>query len=389
MQFANRVHINLMPTELFVRRPLLWMQMAAKKRATITCSPNFGYRHFLKVLGDRRLEGVDLSRMRADLQRRRADLGRAVQRVHARLAHTGLKRSAMYPVYGLAEASPRGRVPAARLRIPLDPRQSPQARRVGCAIEINPAEPRDAHRADVRRAGRAEHGTAHRGRGARRAGRRTGRPHPDPRANVTRGYFGDAGGDRRAPSAPTGWLDTGDLGVMHEGALYIAGRSQGNHLHQRPELLSLRSGEHRAARPRAGTRTRWSRPASRNPARRARSSWCSCSTGQPAGISADGRRGGASDQRAHGHRGRAGRPRQAHPEDHQRQGAAAPARAVATRTASSTPTRGTRRVARAHGAARRSRVRSSKGGCRRSARRRCRAGASRSTTTYSRSAPAP
>jgi acyl-CoA synthetase (AMP-forming)/AMP-acid ligase II len=64
MQFANRVHINLMPTELFVRRPLLWLQIASKKRVTITCSPNFGYRHFLKVLGDRRLEDVDLSSIR-------------------------------------------------------------------------------------------------------------------------------------------------------------------------------------------------------------------------------------------------------------------------------------------------------------------------------------
>jgi iturin family lipopeptide synthetase A len=82
MQFANRVHINLMPTELFVRRPLLWLQTASKKRATITCSPNFGYRHFLKVLGDRKLEGVDLSSIAADLQRRGADFGRAVQRIH-------------------------------------------------------------------------------------------------------------------------------------------------------------------------------------------------------------------------------------------------------------------------------------------------------------------
>ena len=64
MQFANRVHINLMPTELFVRRPLLWLQVAAKKRATITCSPNFGYRHFLKVLGERRPPGLDLSSLR-------------------------------------------------------------------------------------------------------------------------------------------------------------------------------------------------------------------------------------------------------------------------------------------------------------------------------------
>ena len=83
VQFANRAHVNLMPTDLFVRRPLLWLQAASKKRVTLTCSPNFGYRHFLKVLGDRRLENVDLSSHPLDLQRRRADLGAAVQRIHA------------------------------------------------------------------------------------------------------------------------------------------------------------------------------------------------------------------------------------------------------------------------------------------------------------------
>ncbi len=65
MQFTNQVHINLMPTDLFVRRPVLWLQVASKKRATITCSPNFGYRHLLKVLGERRLENVDLSSIRS------------------------------------------------------------------------------------------------------------------------------------------------------------------------------------------------------------------------------------------------------------------------------------------------------------------------------------
>src|SRR5262245_57764392 len=62
--FADRIHANLMPTELFIRRPLLWMQLASKKRATITCSPNFGYKHYLKVLGDRSVDGLDLSSVR-------------------------------------------------------------------------------------------------------------------------------------------------------------------------------------------------------------------------------------------------------------------------------------------------------------------------------------
>jgi acyl-CoA synthetase (AMP-forming)/AMP-acid ligase II len=62
--FASQIEINLMPTDLFVRRPLLWLQVAARKRVTLTCSPNFGYRHFLKVLGERRLEDLDLSAIR-------------------------------------------------------------------------------------------------------------------------------------------------------------------------------------------------------------------------------------------------------------------------------------------------------------------------------------
>jgi acyl-CoA synthetase (AMP-forming)/AMP-acid ligase II len=43
----------LMPTDLFVRRALLWMKFASQKRATITCSPNFGYRHFLRASATR------------------------------------------------------------------------------------------------------------------------------------------------------------------------------------------------------------------------------------------------------------------------------------------------------------------------------------------------
>ena len=64
VMFANRMHAHLMPTELFIRRPLLWLTLAARARATILCSPNFGYRHYLKVLGDRPVEGLDLSAVR-------------------------------------------------------------------------------------------------------------------------------------------------------------------------------------------------------------------------------------------------------------------------------------------------------------------------------------
>src|SRR6202046_2010599 len=103
MQFTNRVHIHLMPTELFVRRPLLWLPTAAKKRLTPTCSPNFGYRHFLKVLGDRRLENTDLSCIRQIYNGAEPISAALCNEFMNALAYTGLKRRALYPVYGLAE----------------------------------------------------------------------------------------------------------------------------------------------------------------------------------------------------------------------------------------------------------------------------------------------
>ena len=36
MMFAHRMQLNVMPTELFIRRPLLWMTFASRKRATVT-----------------------------------------------------------------------------------------------------------------------------------------------------------------------------------------------------------------------------------------------------------------------------------------------------------------------------------------------------------------
>ena len=79
---------------------------------TITCSPNFGYRHFLKVFGDRRLENVDLSAMRLIYNGAEPISVQLCNEFMSTLAYTGLQASAMYPVYGLAEASSGGDVAA-------------------------------------------------------------------------------------------------------------------------------------------------------------------------------------------------------------------------------------------------------------------------------------
>ena len=224
IQFANRAHINLMPTELFVRRPLLWLQVASKKRATLTCSPNFGYRHFLKVLGDRRLDGVDLSAIRQIYNGAEPISVALCNEFMSALAYTGLKHQAMYPVYGLAEASLAVAFPEPGLDYRWV-RVNRHKLGVGSTVEVNPADARDA--LELVCVGRTVPNSELRIADKSRA------PSPDGDVghilirgpNVTRGYFGDPEATAQAIGAD-GWVDTGDLGFLHEGSLYIAGRSK-------------------------------------------------------------------------------------------------------------------------------------------------------------------
>jgi acyl-CoA synthetase (AMP-forming)/AMP-acid ligase II/acyl carrier protein len=224
MHFTARAHVHLMPTDVFVRRPLLWLQTAARKRVTITCSPNFGYRHLLKVLGDRKLEGVDLSSIRLIFNGAEPISVELCNEFMDTLAYTGLKRSAMFPVYGLAEASLAMTFP------PLDAdyrwiRVNRHKLNVGEAIEPNPEQSRDTLElmavgsaipyAQVRIAD-----DAHAEVGPSRVGHILIRGE-----NVTREYFADPEATAQAIDAD-GWLDTGDLGTLHEGQLYITGRAK-------------------------------------------------------------------------------------------------------------------------------------------------------------------
>ena len=224
IQFANRAHINLMPTELFVRRPLLWLQVASKKRATLTCSPNFGYRHFLKVLGDRRLDGVDLSAIRQIYNGAEPISVALCNEFMSTLAYTGLKHQAMYPVYGLAEASLAVAFPEPGLDFRWI-RVNRHKLGVGSTVEVNPADARDA--LELVCVGRTVPNSELRIADASRAALSEGRVgHILIRGpNVTRGYFGDSEATAQASGAD-GWVDTGDLGFLHEGLLYIAGRSK-------------------------------------------------------------------------------------------------------------------------------------------------------------------
>jgi acyl-CoA synthetase (AMP-forming)/AMP-acid ligase II/acyl carrier protein len=95
----------VMDTNVFVRRPLLWMSKANELRATQLCSPNFGYKHFLKLFQRKGLPDLDLSCVKLILNGAEPISWELCEEFLAALQPHGLKRSAMFPVYGLAEAT--------------------------------------------------------------------------------------------------------------------------------------------------------------------------------------------------------------------------------------------------------------------------------------------
>jgi acyl-CoA synthetase (AMP-forming)/AMP-acid ligase II/aryl carrier-like protein len=222
IMLANRVQIHHMATELFIRRPVLWLQLASRLRATLLCSPNFGYRHYLKVLADRPLGELNLASVRLLFNGAEPISLPLCDEFMTRLAGAGLARTAMFPVYGLAEASvavsfppPGSGYHAAWFdRQRLNPGQAinllAPGDRAGLAlIAVGRAIPL----CELRIVGDDDQMLAEEHVG-----------HIQIRgANVTAGYL-DTPEANTALHTADGWLRTGDLGAIHDGELYVTGR---------------------------------------------------------------------------------------------------------------------------------------------------------------------
>ena len=220
---------SLMPTELFVRRPGLWLSESASVGATMLCSPNFGYQHLLKSFKPEKHDGLDLSRVRLVFNGAEPISEVLCHRFMDSLAPFKLSRRAMFPVYGLAEASLAVSFPSldtqseslvATLSIDrtcLGVGQSIQllpdaaANRAVTFVSVGvPVPDVQLQIADSDGNELAEGVTGH----IRILG-----------DNVTGGYYAEPQLNAVTISAD-GWLDTGDLGFIHEGQLYITGRAK-------------------------------------------------------------------------------------------------------------------------------------------------------------------
>ncbi len=212
----------VMDTGLFVRRPLLWMSKASELGSTQLCSPNFGYKHFLKLYERKGLPGLDLSRVKLILNGAEPIYWDLCREFLKALAPSGLKSNTMHPVYGLAEATlavtmPEpghsfSRIIANRHSLKIGADYEPVTEghanavsflKLGPAVrdvELRLADDNDTMLAD----GRIGHIQLHGG-------------------SITRGLY-HAEDAQNALFTADGWLRTGDVGVRVNGELVVTGR---------------------------------------------------------------------------------------------------------------------------------------------------------------------
>ncbi|MBI1196699.1 MAG: fatty acyl-AMP ligase [Phenylobacterium sp.] len=218
---AAQMTVDLMPTGAFVRRPLLWLDLISKNRATVSYSPTFGY-ELCARRGDGTREGLDLSAWRAagcggDMVRSGPLLAFA-----ERYAAAGFSDRAFVASYGMAEATlaltmaPLDRglttdtVDVARME--RDGVVAPGAEgRTRDFVRCGPVLPE--HELEVRDESGAPLGEGLVGRIFVRG------------PSLMRGYFGEPDASARVLSAD-GWLDTGDLGYLVDGEIVPTGRAK-------------------------------------------------------------------------------------------------------------------------------------------------------------------
>ncbi|WP_066651077.1 MULTISPECIES: fatty acyl-AMP ligase [Sphingomonas] len=220
---ANQVSVDFLKTEDFARRPLAWLDLISRNTGTsVSYSPTFGY-----DICARRMSSQTKAADRFDLARWRlagngADMIRpdVMQSFVDAFDGAGFKASAFLPSYGLAEATLAVSImpPGEGIRVELveetelSGAAAKQDRPQRYRAIVNCGKPVRDMAVEIRE----EDGT----------------PLPE-RAigkiwcsgpSIMAGYFRDP--EATEACMVDGWLDTGDMGYMSDGYIYVVGRAK-------------------------------------------------------------------------------------------------------------------------------------------------------------------
>ncbi len=220
---ANQVSGDYLKTEDFARRPLAWLDLITRNQgASISYSPTFGYDICSRRISTQTAvsERFDLSRWR--LAGNGADMIRpdVMQSFVNAFADAGFKATAFLPSYGLAEATLAVTImpPGEGIRVELveeerlsgSPRDLSRPARyraiVNCGKPVK----------DMEVVIRGEKGQS---LDDHKIGKVWCRG-----TSVMHSYFRDP--EATAECMVDGWLDTGDMGYMADGYLFIVGRAK-------------------------------------------------------------------------------------------------------------------------------------------------------------------
>ncbi|MEU5884432.1 fatty acyl-AMP ligase [Spirillospora sp. NPDC047279] len=89
----------------FVKRPVLWLELITRHRATIMLAPNFGYELLLRRVTDDQLEGLDLSSLQTAKNGAEPVRAATLERMAERFGPVGFDPDAWMPCYGMAETT--------------------------------------------------------------------------------------------------------------------------------------------------------------------------------------------------------------------------------------------------------------------------------------------
>ena len=214
----------IMPTNLFIRRPLLWLEKASEHRVTQIYSPNFGYEYLMAALDQDNPPAWDLSTIRLIYNGAEPISSKAIDRFMNRMAPFGLDGGAMYPGYGLAEASVAVSLPEPGTPVrpyyvdrnflqvgdqlrEVDPTDERALSFVEVGYPIEHCAVRIAANDDTVLEENMVGNIQIKGE------------------NVTAGYYRKEEATAKVIT-PDGWIKTGDLGFMRNGHLVITGRAK-------------------------------------------------------------------------------------------------------------------------------------------------------------------
>jgi 1-acyl-sn-glycerol-3-phosphate acyltransferase len=205
----------------FLAKPERWLRAIHRYRGTISAGPNFAYELCLKRLDDAALAGLDLSSWRLAFNGAEAVGPDTVTRFAQRFAPYGLRREAITPVYGLAEAAVGLLFPPLERGPLVDRIQREPFAREGRAV---PAAPDDATAQRFVACGRPLAGHAIRivDEAGNEVGERVEGRLEFKGPSATQGYFRNPAETARL--FHDGWVDTGDRAYVAAGEVYLTGR---------------------------------------------------------------------------------------------------------------------------------------------------------------------